>query len=384
MATPTLRAPYGVSSPYTVDDPGVLKNPFGLGTGGGGGAGPTGPTGSTYVGTTTNTGNAYVATPSPALGAYTNGLYIAQFNASNTGATTLNISGLGAKNVYLNGAALTGGEIAANAMTAVTYDGTQFNMTGDGRGGSGGSSPLTTKGDIYGYGSANMRVPIGADNQIPIADSSQTAGWRWGLGPCFPLFPPVTPPLASSFSIIAGGTATVNLSDKSDRLQVQTSNVLAPFKGGMRSISGTPYTVDLLVYPAGGGASGGTFSIDYGIAISDGTAYRVFDAYLSGGQNNTRVLAFTTAGSDGTAPVTIGRTHTSILWLRLTNDGTTRTFLTSPNGKDFAPIYTEAAGLGLTETQVGFYTSCTSGGTLGSKFAIYYFNVANSVLGDAA
>ena len=42
MATPTLRPPYGVSSPYTVDDPGVLKNPFGLGTGGGGGTGPSG------------------------------------------------------------------------------------------------------------------------------------------------------------------------------------------------------------------------------------------------------------------------------------------------------------------------------------------------------
>lgn len=45
MATPTLRPPYGVSSPYTVDDPGVLKNPFGLGTGGGGGTGPAGPSG---------------------------------------------------------------------------------------------------------------------------------------------------------------------------------------------------------------------------------------------------------------------------------------------------------------------------------------------------
>ena len=55
MATPTLRPPYGVSSPYTVDDPGVLKNPFGLGTGGGGGTGPQGPTGPSGHGSTTTT-----------------------------------------------------------------------------------------------------------------------------------------------------------------------------------------------------------------------------------------------------------------------------------------------------------------------------------------
>ena len=54
MATPTLRPPYGVSSPYTVDDSGVLKNPFGLGTGGGG-AGPQGATGPSGHGSTTTT-----------------------------------------------------------------------------------------------------------------------------------------------------------------------------------------------------------------------------------------------------------------------------------------------------------------------------------------
>lgn len=106
-----------------------------------GATGATGPSGASYVGTTTNSGNTYTATPSPAVGSYVTGtVYVAQFNAANTGATTLNISGLGAKNVYLNGAALTSAEIAANAMIALTYDGTQFNMTGDGRGSGGGSS----------------------------------------------------------------------------------------------------------------------------------------------------------------------------------------------------------------------------------------------------
>jgi hypothetical protein len=111
----------------------------------------TGPAGAgaSYVGTTSNSGNTYTATPSPAVGSYGTGtVYVAQFNAANTGASTLNISGLGAKNVYLNGAALTGAEIAANAMIALTYDGTRFNMTGDGRG-SGGGGSVTINPNIY-------------------------------------------------------------------------------------------------------------------------------------------------------------------------------------------------------------------------------------------
>lgn len=55
--------------------------------------------------------------------------------ATNTGATTLNItpsggSALTAKNVYFNGAACVGGEIVSGVPTAVYYDGTQFNIVG--------------------------------------------------------------------------------------------------------------------------------------------------------------------------------------------------------------------------------------------------------------
>lgn len=42
--------------------------------------------------------------------------------------------------------------------------------------GSGGSSPLTTKGDIFGYSTTNARIPVGADNLILTADSSASLG----------------------------------------------------------------------------------------------------------------------------------------------------------------------------------------------------------------
>ncbi len=51
--------------------------------------------------------------------------------ATNTGATTLNISNLGAKNIFLRGAALVGSEIYKNQPIEVMYDGTQFNIVGN-------------------------------------------------------------------------------------------------------------------------------------------------------------------------------------------------------------------------------------------------------------
>jgi hypothetical protein len=38
------------------------------------------------------------------------------------------------------------------------------------------SSPLTTKGDLYGYNTANARIPVGGDNKHPTADSTSSLG----------------------------------------------------------------------------------------------------------------------------------------------------------------------------------------------------------------
>ena len=67
---------------------------------------------------------------------------------------------------------------------------TAANITVDAKGritaaanGSGGGSPLTTKGDIFvaGVGGVASRLPVGVDNAVLTADSTQPLGLRWAL-----------------------------------------------------------------------------------------------------------------------------------------------------------------------------------------------------------
>jgi hypothetical protein len=41
------------------------------------------------------------------------------------------------------------------------------------------SSPLTTKGDIYGHSTVDARIPVGSDTFVLTADSTQTLGVKW-------------------------------------------------------------------------------------------------------------------------------------------------------------------------------------------------------------
>lgn len=76
--------------------------------------------------------NTITATGPAGLGAYAAGLKFRFIPAAtNTGATTINITGtaaLGARNIFLGGVALTGGELTALLPVEIVDDGTQFNI----------------------------------------------------------------------------------------------------------------------------------------------------------------------------------------------------------------------------------------------------------------
>lgn len=73
--------------------------------------------------------NTVTLTYSVATAAYARGqLFSFIVGGSNTGAATLNVDALGAKNIFANGAALIGGELQAGRIVLVAYDGTQFDL----------------------------------------------------------------------------------------------------------------------------------------------------------------------------------------------------------------------------------------------------------------
>lgn len=73
--------------------------------------------------------NTITATAANSMTAYAAGQKFHFIPANtNTGATTININSIGAKNIYSGGAALVGGEIVANSPVELVYDGTQFNL----------------------------------------------------------------------------------------------------------------------------------------------------------------------------------------------------------------------------------------------------------------
>lgn len=78
--------------------------------------------------TTAGSANAYTLTPNRTITAYTAGLdFVVKASFANTGAATINVSALGAKDIRnLDGAALASGDIAANRYYRLVYQGTYF------------------------------------------------------------------------------------------------------------------------------------------------------------------------------------------------------------------------------------------------------------------
>ncbi len=82
------------------------------------------------TGTDGGSANTYTLTPTTALPSYgTKMIAVFAPNATNTGAATLNISGLGAKNIKdVIGNALTSGDLVSGSIYAAFYNGTEFRL----------------------------------------------------------------------------------------------------------------------------------------------------------------------------------------------------------------------------------------------------------------
>lgn len=82
-----------------------------------------------YIGITTGTSTAYIATPTPAWDAYTtSGIIVIIPHAANTGAATINVSNLGTRDLRIGNAPIAAGVIQQNIPTLLAYTGTYFEV----------------------------------------------------------------------------------------------------------------------------------------------------------------------------------------------------------------------------------------------------------------
>lgn len=145
-----------------------------------------------YYADDTGTDNAKVIAISPVPAVYKKGLGISFTNkVLNTGAVTINVNGLGAKAVLKsNGNALTSGNLKANSIYTVRYNGTSFILQGEGGSGNAlasdllsGKTATTDAGDIVGTipSKAAAIITPGTTNQT-IAAAQYLSGIQTILG----------------------------------------------------------------------------------------------------------------------------------------------------------------------------------------------------------
>ena len=111
--------------------------------------------------------DAYAITLSPAISAYTTGMIINfKANTENTGAATLNVNGLGAITIKKSVSTdLGNGDILANQLCSVIYDGTNFQM----------NSLLATAGGVTNVATAGLATggPITGNGTITVTAATQ-------------------------------------------------------------------------------------------------------------------------------------------------------------------------------------------------------------------
>ncbi len=160
-------------------------------------------------------------------------------------------------------------------------------------------SPLTTKGDILGFSTVNARLAVGSNNQILVADSSQTLGVKWTA------LPAGTAPTYKSFLLTNYYTFTVTAANAT--LGATYTNNAHTFTVVYTIAGGTTLVCSANGAPAGSGTltkSGGTgdSTITFASAVNTGT-YN-----LPAGCSYIRVVMVGGGGGGGAANTNTGTT----------------------------------------------------------------------------
>lgn len=124
------------------------------------------------------------------------------------------------------------------------------------------NSPLTTKGDVYTYDTANARLPVGTNGQVLSADSAEATGLKW-------ITPASGGDLSSSVGTSVDGEVVVFDSTTGKLVKRATGSGYAKLTSGVLSAQSTPIpSADV----NGGRTVNAQTGTTYTFALSDGSA----------------------------------------------------------------------------------------------------------------
>lgn len=246
--------------------------------------------------------------------------------------------------------------------------------------GGAGSSPLTTKGDVYVYGSDDDRLPVGTNGHVLTADSAQALGVKWaapsggGGGPSYLNLidePPGSPDAfddefddasITGWTAVAAGTAPTWTEDDYGLHLNAAAEAGHNWKTQLKAIPSSDWTVATKLRPGTG------ISADFvragGLCLTDGTATSNNVLLISRAWNQagigdwshgvTRLTNFTTFSSSA-ADFMRQAAHPAIpVYYRITKSSTTFTFQVSNDGIQWVTAYSAtAATFGFTPTHIG-------------------------------
>jgi len=139
-----------------------------------------------------------------------------------------------------------------------------------------GSSPLTTKGDLYTFDTTNARLPVGTNGQVLLADSTAVTGLRWST------IGALTDGNKGDITVSGGGTTWTINNDAVTYDKIQNSSVGVGYSGSVLGsfLSGASYgpldvANGLSVTTSGKLILGGTLESNASIVVPVSTGFQV-------------------------------------------------------------------------------------------------------------
>lgn len=221
---------------------------------------------------------------------------------------------------------------------------------------------------------------VGTSGQLLSSTATGTSWITSSGGGGTNIYPTLTPPVSTDFTLVNPNSYTISTLDKTGRMIVTVATgSLGLALVNNTVLPATPYTIDLGYF---------TFSSENvdllniwlqdntGAGVSFGSRIDSFGAWIMSRQAWTSVIgpgantAFTFDGMNSSV---------SLTFARITDDGVNRTFWWSKNGTDYIQLAQETTGTGITPTKCGIIFYVTGGGV--SQISnIYSWHVANSIL----